>query len=135
MNISLTPLYNTAFHSFRDGIVNSLNTQRKRVIAIAFVIFSCIVASIAIYRCCFRARVRDPEQRAILQNWMALKEAPERLKNDPKFVKLVVEKNGLALEFASADLKNDPDIVKAAVQKNGMTLREASGLLQDNPKL
>ena len=53
---------------------------------------------------------------AVRQDWHALKEAPQELREDKDLVLATVLRNGRALEYASEKLKGDKEVVLAAVR-------------------
>ena len=52
--------------------------------------------------------------------------APERFRNDQKFVLAAVQKNGYILKYVLENFKNDREIVLAAVQQYGLAIQFAS---------
>jgi hypothetical protein len=70
--------------------------------------------------------------KAVKQDWMALREAPDAMKDDREIVLAAVAQRGSALEYASSALKGDREIVLAAVAQNGIALMHAAAALRAN---
>jgi hypothetical protein len=64
----------------------------------------------------------------------AFKYASEELKNDPEFVKEVIELDYICLEYADENLRNNPEIVQKAFEQSNLALIYASETLKNDPE-